>query len=140
MRFEESIKSGFAKETKKDIIRAKSLIKSSKEAIETANNITLDEKSLKSVFRESYEGFRQYCEAVGYIKGYKFLSHEAISYFLKDKLNEDKISYIFNRYRKLRDGINYYGESVTKETVLEALQTIPKAIKELSKHIKEEIK
>lgn len=139
MRFEESIKKGFAKEIKKDIIRAKSLIKSCKEAIETANNIKLDEKSLKSVFRELYEGFRQYCEAIGYIKGYKFLSHEAISYFLKDKLNEDKISYIFDRYRKLRNGINYYGESVSKESVIEALKTIPEVIKELSKHIKEEI-
>jgi len=139
MRFEESIKEGFAKKTKIDLIRAKSLIKSSKESIETAKTIVIKESSLKSIFRELYEGLRQYCEALGYIKGYKFLSHESITYYLDDILKENILSNKFDRYRKLRNGINYYGDDISEESVKEALVEIPKMINILSKHIKEEL-
>lgn len=135
MRFEECLKQGFAKETKIDKIRAKSLIKSSKESIETAKNIPIKESSLKSIFREFYEGLRQYCEAIGYLKGYKFSSHEAITFFLKDILKEEIISNKFDRYRKLRNGINYYGDSISEESVKDAAIDIPKIINILTKYI-----
>ena len=134
MNFQENIKEGFAKETKIDIIRAKNLIKSANESIDTAKNIILKNSSLKSIFRELYKGLRQYCEAIGYIKGYKFLSHDSITYFLRDNLKEEIIANKFDRYRKLRNGINYYGDSVSKETVEEAMEEIPKIITILSKY------
>ena len=134
MNFQECIREGFAKETKIDIIRAKNLIKSASESIDTAKNITLKESSLKSIFRELYEGLRQYCEAIGYTKGYKFLSHDSVTYFLRDNLKEDIISNKFDRYRILRNGINYYGDSISQETVEEAKAEIPKIINILSKY------
>lgn len=134
MNFEESLREGKARKVIPNKIRAASLIKSSIQAIETAKIIPLNVSSAKTVLRELYEGLREYCEAIGYSKGYKFLDHESIGYFLRDVLQEKSIYAKFDRYRKLRNGVNYYGEDIEVETVKEAIIEIPKLIKELEKY------
>jgi len=134
MNFENSLKENKAKKVIPNKIRAASLIKSSKQAIETAKIIPLSNNTSKSILRELYEGLREYCEALGYLKGYKFLDHESIGYYFRDVLKEQSIYVKFDRYRKLRNGINYYGEDVNTETVKEAIIEIPKMIRELEKY------
>lgn len=134
MNFENSINEGKAKKVMPNKIRASSLFKSSIQAIETAKIILLTPNSLKSILRELYEGLREYCEGIGYLKGYKFLDHESITYFLRDILKEYSVSIRFDRYRKLRNGINYYGENIDIKTVGEAIIEIPRLIKELEKY------
>ena len=136
MNFENSLIERKVKRVIPNKIRASSLFKSSIQAIETAKVIQLNSNTLKSILRELYEGLREYCEAIGYLKGYKFLDHESITYFLRDILKEQSVSIKFDRYRKLRNGINYYGEDIDIETVKEAIIEIPKIIKELEKYSK----
>ena len=107
MNFENSLNDGKAKKVMPASIRASSLFKSSIQAIETAKVIQLNPNTLKSVLRELYEGLREYCEAIGYLRGYKFLDHESVGYFLRDILKEQSVSMKFDRYRRLRNGINY---------------------------------
>ena len=137
MNFENSLMEGKSKRTMPNKIRASSLFKSSIQTIETAKTILLNEKTSKTVLRELYEGLREYCEGIGYLRGYKFLDHESIGLFLNDILKENSLYKKFDRYRKLRNGINYYGESVDIETVKDALSDIPKIIKELEKYSKD---
>ena len=134
MNFENSLHDGKAKKVIPNKIRASSLFKSSIQAIETARIIRINQNALKSILRELYEGRREYCEAIGYLKGYKFLDHESIGYFLKDILKEQSLSMKFDRYRRLRNGINYYGEDVDIETIKEALTDIPEIVKRLEKY------
>jgi hypothetical protein len=117
-------------------IRAKSLIRSSQQAIKSVSNLAINETNKKTILRELYEGLRQFCEAIGYINGYKFFSHEDITIFLKEILKESSISMKFDRYRKLRNGINYYGNEISEEEVTNALQEIPRVISLLNKYIK----
>lgn len=124
-RFRQSIDEGYVKIIPRDKIRAKSLLISADEAIYSAKRIPFESGTLKSIIRELYEGLRQHCEAIGYLKGYKFLSHETITYFIDEILNEQGISARFDRYRKIRNGINYYGDDASEETVKEALREIP---------------
>ena len=133
MNFENSLVNGKAKKVVPNKIRASSIFKSSIQAIETAKTIQLNQNTLKSILRELYEGLREYCEAIGYLRGYKFLDHESIGYFLRDILKEQSASMKFDRYRRLRNGINYYGEDIDIETVKEAIKEIPGLIKELEK-------
>ena len=107
MNFDNSLSDGKAKKVMPNKIRASSLFKSSIQAIETARIIQLNQNTLKSILRELYEGLREYCEAIGYLRGYKFLDHESIGYFLRDVIKEQSVSMKFDRYRKLRNGINY---------------------------------
>lgn len=136
MNFENSLIDGKAKKVMPNEIRASSLFKSSTQAIETAKVIRLNPDTSKSILRELYEGLREYCEAIGYLKGYKFLDHESIGYFLRDILKEQSVSMRFDRYRRLRNGINYYGEDINIETVKEAIIEIPELVKELKKYSK----
>ncbi|MEM4214913.1 MAG: hypothetical protein QW484_00920 [Candidatus Pacearchaeota archaeon] len=134
--FQECLEEGKAKKVPINSIRAKSLIKSSEQAITTAKTIPLTEVSLKTIFRELYEGLRECCEAIGYMKGYKFLDHISIAFFLRDVLKQESAAKKFDRYRKLRNGINYYGEDININTVKEALEDIPKIIGSLKRYIK----
>lgn len=135
MNFDMSLNEGKAKKIMPNNIRATSIFKSSIQAIETAKLIPLNINTSKTILRELYEGLRECCEAIGLLHGYKFLDHESITYFLRDILKEP-IYKRFDRYRKLRNGINYYGEDIDMETVKEAIEDIPALIKELEKYKK----
>jgi hypothetical protein len=135
MNFETLIREGIVKKVNIDLIRAKSLIKSSEQALNTAIIIPVKEETLKTLLRELYESLRGYCEAIGYIKGYKFFNHESISYFLEESLREKEVSLKFDRYRKLRNGINYYGNTIEMNSVKEALIEIHLLIKKLGNHL-----
>ncbi len=134
MNFEYCLEEGKAKRIIPNKIRASSFFISSNQAIETAKSILLSPTSTKTILRELYEGLREYCEAIGCLQGYKFLDHESIGFFLRDVLKEQSIYKRFDRYRRLRNGINYYGDDVDIETIKEALIEIPIIIKELEKH------
>jgi hypothetical protein len=136
MKFEDALNQGIVKKVPIDILRSKSLVKSSEQAIHTAKIIPLQETTLKTIFRELYEGLREYCEAIGFAKGYKFSDHESITSFLSEILNENAIALKFDRYRKLRNGINYYGNSIEENTAKEALKDIPDLISKLKPQIK----
>ncbi|MBN2052945.1 hypothetical protein JW756_05555 [Candidatus Woesearchaeota archaeon] len=135
MNFEKAITLGDARKVPVDILRAKNITLSSKQAIATAKTIILTKESAKSIFRELYEGLREYCDALGYIKGYKFQTHECIAFFIREILKEEVLANKFDRYRKLRNGINYYGETIEEETVKEALKEIPELVRKLEKHV-----
>lgn len=134
MNFEKSLNEGKAKKVMPNRIRASSLFGSSIQAIETAKAIPLNINASKTILRELYEGLREYCEAIGYLNGYKFQDHESIGYFLRDILKEQSAYAKFDRYRKLRNGINYYGDDVDIETVKEAIMEIPRLVKDMEKH------
>jgi hypothetical protein len=134
MNLDRSIREGYVKKVPVNSIRARSLMMSAKDAVSTACGMQPEEKKLKSIMRELYEGLREFCEAIGYLKGYKFLSHESMAYFIADVLKEPSMAGRFDRYRKIRNGINYYGNSVSAETVKEAMKEIPSMLEILEKH------
>jgi len=131
MSFQNSIDEGYVRIIPKDIIKSKSLIKSSKQALETIKTMPINENSSKTILRELYTALMQYIEAIGYLKGYKFLSHKSMTYFIKEILNNNILAEKFDRYRKIRNNINYQGQDISKETVKKSLKEIPEIIKKL---------
>ena len=121
------------KKIRRNELRARSLIKSAELILKTVKKIPLSETSVNTILRELYEALRQYCEALGYLYGYKFLSHEAITHFISDILKDKTLASKFDRYRKLRNSINYYGQFVSIATVKNALIEIPNLIKKIKK-------
>jgi len=131
MNFIQCIENGRVKKVKINTIRAKSLRKASNQAINVAKNIQLCDKTSKTILRELYEGLRQFFEAIGFELGYKFMDHESIGFFIRDQLGKISIYKKFDRHRKLRNGINYYGNSIEIQTVRDSLIDIPNIIKTL---------
>ena len=71
-------------------------------------------------------------EAISIIDGFKIYSHEAFTYFLKEK-GEEVLSTKFDRFRKIRNSINYYGKDISIEETKENIEEIKEMIKSLIK-------
>jgi len=136
MLFEKSLQEGYAKRIAKDELRAKSLMKTAEDALRSVKDLPLHPYNYNTILRELYEALRQYCEALGYLQGYKFSSHESITYFLKEIVRDDHLSLRFDQYRKLRNDLNYYGRAISQETIQKALIEVPRMIDTVRKLIK----
>ena len=133
MNFENFIRKNLVRKSVPDIELAKSLIIESNKILLVVNGLALNDTNSSVLMRECYEAFRQICEAIAVNKGYKIYSHEAITSFVGEILNEKEIAESFDRYRKIRNSINYYGTPVNIEEVKKALAEIPKFIEIIKK-------
>ncbi|MGM5483170.1 MAG: hypothetical protein ACQESF_06925 [Nanobdellota archaeon] len=50
---------------------------------------------------------------------------------MSEVLGLSSIAKKFDRFRKIRNGINYYGDSVSVETAKDALEAIPQMIAQI---------
>ena len=131
MTFHDRLERGDAKRVQPNPARAQSLRRAAAEALRTAKTIPLAAHTRKSILRELYEALRQTCEARAYEDGIQFRTHDAITDYLRDERNDPVAANEFDRYRRLRNGINYYGDEIAEETVRAALHDIPALSKEL---------
>lgn len=132
MNFETFIANGKVRKGEKDFQKAKALILMSEKGLMTADTLPLNDTTASFVLTIAYESFREIIEAICLKEGYKVYSHEAYTFYL-EKLGEEKIAFHFDRLRKLRNGVNYYGKPVAIETAQEA----KKQSKELCALLKE---
>jgi len=132
MKFADFIEKGIARKTSRDISLAKSLLQHSKEDLRFLNKLKVDESSVRKIMTNFYDVLRSILEAISVIKGYKIYSHEAYTYFLQE-IGEELIAVKFDRFRKIRNSINYYGKDIsideTKENIFEIKEMIYVLIK-----------
>ncbi|MBI4164007.1 MAG: hypothetical protein HY512_04035 [Candidatus Aenigmarchaeota archaeon] len=127
MRFQDFIERGTVRKGERDIQLAKSLIKMSENQIKSMQSLGLTDVTASTIMATYYEALREIVEAICAKSGYKVYSHEAFTYFLKE-LGEDVIAEKFDRFRKIRNGINYYGKQIDKESVKTNKEDIVKII------------
>jgi len=139
MEFKDFIKQGKARMASKDIALAKSLIKNTKNDLGFLKNLEVNKKSSRKIMTNYYEALRSILEAISIMGGYKIYSHEAFTYFLKKK-QEESLSIKFDRFRKIRNSINYYGEDIeiedTKQNIAEIKNMIEILIKKYLNKLK----
>ncbi len=128
MKFEDFIKKELARKSLKDINLAKSLLKNSKKDLNFLEKLNIDEDSSRKIMVNYYDILRSILEAISAIEGYKIYSHEAFTYFLKEK-REETLSIKFDRFRKIRNSINYYGKDISIEETKENIKEIKNMIK-----------
>lgn len=116
----------------KDVDLARSALNMSQRWIKTINYIPNNEITAPIIASSIYEALLEICSAILSLNGYKSYSHKCITYFLKEILKEEKSSVIFDRNRRLRNGINYYGINISPERSKNALVEIKKEIEYLS--------
>lgn len=124
MNLSQAKQNGLIRKNTPDRYLAKNLVQSSLNGIKAVKQIHVDNITSVLVFRESYESLRQICEAIISLEGYKVYSHDTITIFLREYLNEESISFKFDRYRKLRNNINYYGKTIDIKETIEARKNI----------------
>jgi spore germination protein YaaH len=121
MDFNIFIKNNKVRRGRADPEKAKALLNMSDRTRKTVDTIKINETSASIVLTVSYESLREILEAISLLEGFKVYSHEAYTAYLQ-KLGEEKIAIMFDRLRKLRNGVNYYGKTVSIEVAKEALK------------------
>ncbi len=122
MDWEECVKKRIVKDVKKD----KNLMGSIKEIaeIKIKSAKILPKHLVVSKITLLYDALRGYLEALTLENGYKIYNHECYAAFLKEILNKPKEAEEFNKLRKIRNAINYYGRKVNKEEAEEIIKNL----------------
>ncbi|MBT4576966.1 hypothetical protein HOM13_00675 [Candidatus Woesearchaeota archaeon] len=123
MKFNDFITLKKVKIVSKDISLIRSLINTSRNDLKFLYRLTIDGVSARKIMCNYYDVLRSVLEAIALVEGYKVYSHEAFTYFLKEK-DEDVSSIKFDKFRKIRNNINYYGENISVEEVTEYKEQI----------------
>lgn len=137
MKFSDFIGSNQVRRAQIDIALAKSLVRTAEIDLKFVISLEVTEVSARKILTNYYDVLRSMLEAMAASEGYKVYSHEAFAFFLKEK-NENILAEKFDRFRKIRNGINYYGRSITVEEAKEHAHEIAQVIDTLrSKFLKE---
>ncbi|MBU3906906.1 MAG: hypothetical protein KKA64_01515 [Nanoarchaeota archaeon] len=138
MKFEDFIRNGQVKKVSKDIFLIKSLYKNTLNDLKYLNTQKIDVLSARKILSNYYDCLRSILEAIASLFGYKIYQHEAFAYFLKEN-GEELNSLKFDRFRKIRNKINYYGEEISVKESEEIVNEIKELINELiEKYLKKE--
>ena len=124
---------GIIKEIKPD----KNMINSLKEIAEIKIHASyeLPDKYITAKISLLYDALREYLECIALSKGYKIYNHECYYSFINDILNKDIEAKKFDRLRKIRNSINYYGRQITIEEGKIILKEITSLIEEFKEMI-----
>lgn len=138
MDLDDCYKNNFIKKTRIDKELIRSLIEMSKIKEITVNSAKLDEINISAYVSMAYDSLREILEALCILKGYKVTSHICLGELLKSLISEfDFIS--FDRYRYVRNGINYYGTKVDYKQGKEIILKMFKMKSEITKKYLKEI-
>ena len=131
MDWKECLKNKTAKEVKidKNLIISTRKIASSK--IESADS--LKEHLFIGKISLLYDALREYLECISIENGYKIYNHECYTAFLKEILKMSREADSFDKLRKIRNGINYYGRLVNKEEANQIISDLKTLIKKFKK-------
>lgn len=138
MKFQDFIDAQKVRKGSPDIQLTKSLVKMSDNHIKSMQELEVTETTSATVMTTYYEALREIVEAIAIKEGYKFYSHEAFTFFLKEK-GEELASSKFDRFRKIRNNINYYGKQINISSAKENKQEIEKIIKELKQKFLQDV-
>jgi len=115
MDWKECVDKKFVKEVKSDENLIISLIKSSKKKIESNKRLELDETTASTKVSITYESLREILEALAIKKGFKVYNYECFCSFLDEICKDKSFSIDFNKFRRIRNQLNYYGEDIPLE-------------------------
>ena len=114
----------FVKEVNTDKSLIDSLFKSSKNKLESNEKLELDEITASTKISIVYESLREILEALAIKRGFKIYNHECFCAFLDEICNDKASSQKFDRFRRIRNHINYYGKIIPVKEALIIIKEI----------------
>ncbi len=96
-----------------DMVR--SLAKSSANKLESEGRLPMSDVTAASKLSLAYDSLRELLEALALKKRFKIYNHECYAAFLKEVMNESVRGDEFDEIRRVRNNVNYYGETLTEE-------------------------
>lgn len=113
MDFRECIRKRIVKETKEEPSKTDSFQKIIDNKIKSADYLPQDFHYSKITLL--YDALRMILEITSIQNGYKIYNHECYTAFLKEIMNLTGEADRFDKIRRIRNNINYYGEAISVE-------------------------
>ena len=135
MDVEECEKKGIIRKTRKDNNLVKSIIDISNIKEETINQTKLNSRNVNAFIPMAYDSLREIMEACCVMHGFKVINHDCLGKLVK-KLKPEFDPNSFDRFRYIRNGINYYGTKTDLEEGKTIINKIFKLRKQILKNIK----
>ncbi len=130
--FQELLKEKKVEKRNKDFAEAESLLLQAKERFKDLLTLTLSEQNASFRFESAYESLREALQSFLAKRGYKPYSHEAIIAFtFEEKIISEKDSRIADRYREIRNDIDYRAVKVTIEETKEIINFVKNILPQL---------
>lgn len=131
MKFEDFKKKGKVRQTQPDNQKITSMKELTAQDLQYLQTQKITELSARKITASYYDSLRTILEAIALKKGYKIYEHEAYKFFLKE-IREEDISEKFDRFRKIRNSINYYAKAIPAEEANEIVEEMKNLIKYLT--------
>jgi hypothetical protein len=112
-----------------DFERSKSLLETSRRTLKFSSSNKLEEYNCGDLIRNYYESLIEILHAHAYKRGFKILDHLSFSEYIENIFEEKTYSKLFDKYRKMRNGIIYYGKRISIEIAEQAIKDIKELIK-----------
>ena len=112
--------------------RSDSLLKTSEKTIKFVKNIKITKDNAGIIFGNYYESLIEILHSYSFSKGFDIKDHFSFTKFIYQEFESKRYSEIFERCRKLRNGLIYYGKDIPKSVAMNQI----KKIKELIEFIK----
>ncbi len=122
-------KAFLAKSMKPDTHKIASLMEIAGIKLKTAK--VLGDEHYYGKFSLLYDILRELLECLAIHEGYKIYNHECYTAFLKEVIRASVLGDHFDKLRKLRNGINYYGKKISQEEGIQAINQACQCIGEI---------
>ena len=123
---------GMIKAVRRDENLVSSLLESSGNRMKSEELLKMSEVTAGSKVSLAYDSLRELLEALAISNGFKVYNHECYSAFLKEMMNESYLGDEFDKIRKVRNAINYYGKSITAKEARSVIDKIKSLYEEVS--------
>ncbi len=108
-----------------------SLMKGSKNKLISFDMLNLNFVTVASKVSLTYDSLRELLEALAIKKGYKIYNHDCYCSFLKEIVKDFPSGEIFDEFRKIRNGLNYYGKDLSLEEIIKQMKLMINKIKHI---------
>ena len=122
-----------SKEIRPDGNLTASLLKSSAKKISSQKLLPLNEDTASSKVTLAYDALGEVLEALSVLKGYKIYNHECYVPFLAEIINEHSFADRFDKFRRVRNSINYYGKEISPGEAGEIIKGILELLDQIRK-------
>ena len=134
MDWQECITHRIVKDTSIDTHKITSIQEISQEKLKVA--LLLEDKHYYGKLPLLYETLRELLECLALQEGYKIYNHECYTAFLKEIMHESSFGDSFDKFRILRNGINYYGKKISFEEAQEIMPQMIEFIKKIQQRLR----
>ncbi len=125
MKLSECREKGFVRDST-DKEYATSVLEMSKLRIETVTSAVKNEKNISIYAATAYDALRELIGSIALRKEFKILNHLCLVAFIDEILNDEESAREFDRYRKIRNNIDYYGRKIDYISGAEIIKKIVK--------------